>query len=186
VEMKKCGFYDGDLSGTLDMNLRDNPAGYTLDLNLAKVNFNKFMVRTWHYPKSTGDLAVQAHLTGAIGDMETMTGGGEVKIENGDITPIQLIGALTPLIPGFTVADAAHGHFTAAKGVLHTDDMNISSELFALIGNGSYNFITDKLDLNMRVNANAIFGIPLYPLSKIFEFHADGTMKEPNWESKNF
>ena len=37
--------------------------------------------------------------------------------------------------------------------------MNISSETFALIGNGNYNFITDKLDLNMRVNANALFGI---------------------------
>jgi hypothetical protein len=93
---------------------------------------------------------------------------------------------LTPLIPGFSVADAAHGHFTAAKGVIHTEDMNISSEIFALIGNGNYNFITDRLNLDMRVNANAIFGIPLYPLSKIFEFHADGTMKNPDWQSKNF
>jgi hypothetical protein len=168
------------------MDLRSNPADYTLDLNLTKVNFKKFMTRTWHYEKSSGDLTASAHLTGAIGDMETMTGGGEVKIDNGDITQIPFLGALTPLIPGFSVADAAHGHFTAAKGVLHTDDMNISSELFALIGNGSYNFITDKLDLNMRVNANAIFGIPLYPLSKIFEFHADGTMDHPNWQSKNF
>ena len=118
--------------------------------------------------------------------METMTGGGEVKIDNGDITAIPFLGALTPLIPGFSVADAAHGHFTVAKGVIHTEDMNISSEFFALIGNGSYNFITDKMNLDMRVNANALFGIPLYPLSKIFEFHAAGTMKNPDWESKNF
>jgi hypothetical protein len=186
VNMKQCGFYDGNLAGTIDLDLRSSPADYTLDLNLAKVNFKKFMTRTWRYEKSSGDLTAQAHLTGAIGDMSTMTGGGEVKIDNGDITQIPFLGALTPLIPGFSVADAAHGHFTAARGVLHTDDMNISSELFALIGHGGYNFITDKLDLNMRVNANAIFGIPLYPLSKIFEFHADGSMKEPNWQSKNF
>ncbi len=63
-----------------------NPAGYTLDLNLAKVNFKKFMTRTWHYEKSSGELTAQAHLTGAMGAMETMTGGGEVKIDNGDIT----------------------------------------------------------------------------------------------------
>jgi hypothetical protein len=186
VEMKQCGFYDGNLSGTLDMDLRANPAAYTLDLNLTKVNFKKFMMRTWHYDKSTGDLTASAHLTGAIGKIETMSGSGDVKIDNGDITPIQLIGSLTPLIPGFTVADAAHGHFTVAKGAIHTDDMNISSELFALIGNGNYNFSIDKLDLNMRVNANAIFGIPLYPISKIFEFHADGTMKNPDWQAKNF
>ncbi|HEY0257143.1 MAG TPA: AsmA-like C-terminal region-containing protein [Candidatus Methylacidiphilales bacterium] len=186
VNMKKCGFYDGDLSGVLDMDLRGNPASYTMDLNLAKVNFQKFMVRTWHYEKSTGVLNVQAHLTGDIGHMETMAGSGEVKIDSGDITAIPFLGTLTPLIPGFSVADAAHGHFTVTKGVIHTEDMNISSELFALIGNGNYDFITDRLNLDMRVNANAIFGIPLYPLSKIFEFHANGTIKEPNWESKNF
>jgi len=186
VNMKQCGFYDGNLSGIIDMDLRENPAAYTLDLNLAKVNFKKFMVRTWHYDKSSGELTVQSHLTGEIGRMETMTGGGEVKIENGDITKIYLLGGLTPLIPGFSVADAAHGHFTVAKGVIHTEDMNISSELFALIGNGSYNFMTDRLNLDMRVNANAIFGIPLYPLSKIFEFHADGTMQNADWQSKNF
>jgi hypothetical protein len=186
VNMHKCGFYDGDLSGVIDMDLRENPAAYTLELNLGKVNFKKFMVRTWHYDKSAGELTVQSHLTGSIGKMETMTGGGEVKIDNGDITQIPFLGALTPQIPGFSVADAAHGHFTAAKGVIHTEDMNISSEIFALIGNGSYNFMTDRLNLDMRVTANAIFGIPLYPLSKIFEFHANGTMKNPNWQSKNF
>jgi len=186
VNMKQCGFYDGSLTGVLDMDLRNNPADYVMDLNLTKVDFKKFMTRTWHYDKSSGELTAQAHLTGEMGRMETMAGSGEVRIENGDITSIPFLGALTPLIPGFSVADAAHGDFTVAKGVIHTENMNISSEIFALIGNGSYNFITDKLSLDMRVNANAIFGIPLYPLSKIFEFHADGTMKEPDWQSKNF
>jgi hypothetical protein len=186
VNMKQCGFYDGSLSGTLDMNLRENPAEYMLDINLAKVNFQKFMNRTWHYDKSSGDMTTSGHFTGSIGAMQTMNGNGEVKISDGDITSIPFLGTLTPLIPGFTVADAAHGTFTVNKGVIHTDDMHISSEFFALIGNGNYNFITDKMDLNMRANANAILGIAFYPISKIFEFHADGSMKDPNWQSKNF
>ena len=64
--------------------------------------------------------------------------------------------------------------------------MSISSEIFALIGNGTYNFMTDRMNLDMRVSPLALFGIPFYPLSKIFEFHADGTMDKPNWQSKNF
>ncbi len=103
VNMKQCGFYDGNLAGVLDMDLRGNPAAYTLDINLGKVNFKKFMTRTWHYDKSTGELNVQSHLTGNIGKMETMAGSGEVKIDNGDITAIPFLGTLTPLIPGFTV-----------------------------------------------------------------------------------
>lgn len=187
VNMKKAGFYDGDLSGVMDLDLRQNPSAYTLDMNLTKVNFKKFMVRTWKYEKSSGNLTANTKLAGSIGKMETLTGSGEVKIDDGDITAIPFLGTLTPLIPGFSVADSAHGHFTITKGgIIHTEDMNISSEFFALIGNGSYNYIADKLNLDMRVNANAIFGIPLYPLSKIFEFHAAGTMKNPNWESKNF
>ena len=188
VNMKQSGFYDGSLTGLIDMDLRESPAAYTLDLNLNKVNFKKFMVRVYGYDKSTGQLNVtQTHLTGLIGKMETMAGKGEVKIENGDITQIPFLGSLTPLIPGFSIADAAHGNFTVAKGLVHTDDMNISSETAALIGNGSYNFITDNLDLDMRVNVtNAVFGILLYPISKIFEFHGNGPMKNPKWVPKNF
>ena len=28
VDMKRCGFYGGSLTGTLDMDLRQKPAGY--------------------------------------------------------------------------------------------------------------------------------------------------------------
>lgn len=186
VNMRQCGFYDGGLVGLLDMDLRESPAAYKLDLNLNKVNFKKFMIRVFQYDKSTGSLNVQSHFTGMIGKMETMTGGGEVKIENGDITQIPFLGSLTPLIPGFSAADAAHGHFTVGKGLIHTDDMSISSETLALIGNGNYNFIADKVDLDMRVNANAVFGILLYPISKIFEYHGTGKMKNVTWTPKNF
>jgi hypothetical protein len=186
VNMHQCGFYDGSLTGTLALDLRPVPAAYTLDLNLAKVDFKKFMVRVFNYEKSTGLLTTQGHFTGSIGKMETLGGGGEVKIDDGDITQIPFLGSLTPLIPGLSAADAAHGHFTAAKGIIHTDDLNISSETFALIGNGNYNFINDQVSLDMRVNANAVFGILLYPISKIFEYHGSGPMKNTTWEPKNF
>jgi hypothetical protein len=187
VNMKQCGFYDGSLTGTLDMDLRQTPAAYVTDMNLAKVDFQKFMTRTFSYSKSTGSLTSKVHFTGTLGRMETLNGGGEVNVVDGDITGIPLLGSLTPLIPGFSTADEAHGHFTADKGFIHTDDLNISSLTLALIGDGSYNFIADKLDLDMRVNTNVpLFGIVLYPVSKIFEFHASGTMKNPQWAAKNF
>lgn len=186
VNMKQCGFYDGSLTGTMDMDLRESPASYVLDFNLGRVDFKKFMVRTYGYSKSGGKLNVTSHLTGAIGKMETMSGSGEVKIEDGDIMQIPFLGSLTPMIPGLSIADAAHGSFTVAKGVVHTDDLHISSEATALIGNGSYNFVTDNLDLNIRVNGNLIFGVLLYPISKIMEYHGSGKMKDPKWEPRNF
>jgi uncharacterized protein YhdP len=185
VNMKQCGFYDGSLTGTLDLDLRQNPSAYVMDLNLGKVNFQKFMVRVFNYEKSTGELTGSVHFTGTIGNLASMDGGGEVKIENGDIAQIPFLGALTPMIPGFSIADAAHGHFTIARGLIHTDDLHISSETLALIGNGNYDFVTDQLDLDMRVNANGPAAILLFPISKIFEFHGSGRMKDVKWEPKN-
>ena len=54
VNMKQCGFYEGALGGTLDMDLRQNPAAYVLDINLARVNFKKFMVRVFKLWKVDG------------------------------------------------------------------------------------------------------------------------------------
>ena len=185
VDMKQCGFYGGSLTGTLDLDLRQNPSAYVMDLNLAKVDFLKFMVRVFNYGKSTGELTGKAHLTGKIGNMATMDGSGEVKIENGNIAQIPFLGSLTPLIPLLSAADAAHAPFTVNKGVIHTEDLHISSETLALIGYGNYNFVSDETDLNMRVNANGPAAILLFPLSKIFEFHGAGHMKEVKWSPKN-
>jgi hypothetical protein len=185
VDMKQCGFYDGSLTGTLDLDLKENPAAYVMDLHLGKVNFKKFMVRVFNYAKSTGQMTAGGKFTGTIGKMETLDGTGDVKIENGDIAQIPFLGSLTPLIPLLSAADAAHAPFTASHGSIHTDDLHISSETLALIGNGNYNYMSDKLDLDMRVNANGPAAILLYPFSKIFEFHGSGPMKNVKWEPKN-
>jgi hypothetical protein len=186
VNMKQCGFYDGTLTGVLDMDLRQTPAAYTLDLDLSKVNFKKFMVVSFGYSRSTGEAtAKKVHLTGTIGEMQTLDGGGELKIENGDIAQIPFLGSLTPLIPLLSDADAAHSDFTIARGVIHTDDLHISSETLALIGNGDYDFMKDQSNLNMRVNANGPAAILLFPLSKIFEYHGTGPMKNVTWAPKN-
>jgi hypothetical protein len=187
VHMKESGFYGGVLSGTLDLDLRPTPADYDVDMKLDKVDFQKFMTRTFNHEKSTGSLDAQGHFTGTLGVMQSMSGKGKADVTDGDITGIQLLGSLTPLIPGFTAADEAHGQFTISDGFIRTDDLNISSETLALIGNGNYNFIADKLDLDMRVNTRVmLFAILTYPVSKIFEFHANGTMKDPQWAARNF
>ncbi len=187
VNMKQCGFYGGSLTGVLNLDLRSTPADYDVDLNLAKVDFQRFMVRSFNYGKSTGVLDAHGHFAGSLGSLASMNGQGNAVVGDGDITGIPLLGSLTPLIPGFSAADAAHGNFTIANGFIRTDDLNITSETLALIGEGNYNFIADKLDLNMRVNTRVmLFAILTYPVSKIFEFHASGTMKDPQWAARNF
>jgi len=187
VNMKQCGFYGGGLNGVIDLDLRGSPASYVMDLNLTKVDFLKFMVRSFNYGKSTGVLNAGGHFAGKLGVMTSMTGKGEAHVDDGDITQIPLLGGLTPLIPGFSAADAAHGDFTIGDGYIRTDNLEISSETLALLGSGNYNFTEDKLDLNMRVNTRVpLVNMLTYVASKIFEFHASGTMKDPQWAARNF
>ena len=187
VNMKQSGFYGGSVNGIINLDLRANPTNYAVDLTLAKVDFQKFMLRTFNYGKSTGTLNAQGHFAGALGVMTSLSGKGDVHVDDGDITSIPLLGSLTPLIPGLSAADEAHGNYTIAGGVIHTDDLTISSETLALLGNGNYNFIADKLDLNMRVNTRVpLVNLITYAVSKIFEFHASGTMKDPQWAARNF
>jgi hypothetical protein len=187
VNMKQAGFYGGDLSGVIDLDLRGSPAAYVMDLNLARIDFLKFMVRSFNYPKSTGVLNAQGHFAGKLGVMTSMVGKGSAHVDDGDITSIPLLGSLTPLIPGLLAADAAHGDFAISDGFIRTDNLEITSETMALLGSGNYNFVNDKLDLNMRVNTRVpLVNMITYVASKIFEFHASGTMKDPQWAARNF
>jgi hypothetical protein len=187
VNMKRSGFYGGSLSGVLNLDLRPTPANYDVDMSLAKVDFQKFMLRSFNYGKSTGTLDATGHFGGTLGVTSSMMGKGTANVGDGDITSIPLLGSLTPYVPGLSAADEAHGSFTIANGLIHTDDLEISSETLALLGNGNYNFIADKLDLNMRVNTRVpLVNMITYVASKIFEFHASGTMKNPQWAARNF
>jgi uncharacterized protein involved in outer membrane biogenesis len=187
VSMKPTGFYAGTLSGVLNLDLRATPANYDVDMSLTKVDFQKFMLRSFNYGKSTGTLNATGRFAGVLGVTTSMTGKGTVHVDDGDITSIPLLGSLTPFIPGLSAADAAHGDFSIASGVIHTDDLEITSETLALLGNGNYNFVNDKLDLNMRVNTRVpLVNLVTYVASKIFEFHASGTMKDPQWAPANF
>jgi uncharacterized protein involved in outer membrane biogenesis len=187
VNMKQSGFYGGSLTGVLNLDLRPTPANYDVDMTLAKVDFQKFMLRSFNYGKSTGTLDASGRFSGSLGVMTSLTGKGTANVDDGDITSIPLLGSLTPFIPGLSAADEAHGGFTIANGLIHTDDLEISSETLALLGNGNYNFVTDRLDLNMRVNTRVpLVNMLTYVASKIFEFHANGTMKDPQWAARNF
>jgi hypothetical protein len=50
--------------------------------------------------------------------------------------------------------------------------------------NRGLNFLDDKIDFNIRLNAQGIPGVLLFPVSKLFEYASDGSLSKPVWRPK--
>jgi hypothetical protein len=54
-----------------------------------------------------------------------------------------------------------------------------------MLGHGDIHFLDDKLDFNIRMNANGP-GVLLTPMYKLFEYTGEGSLKHPDWHPTRF
>lgn len=190
VKIIQSDFMDGTLNGILGIDLVKEPA-YDTTIILTNTNFDKIMQTLYKHEGSSGTLNGHAHLTGTLGKMQTMKGSGDLSITEGYLFSIPFLGELSKLlnsvIPNFGYAKTkdAHCSFDIADGFLNTQDLEIDSATFAVIGKGRHNFVNDDLDMDMRVNMRGLPGLLTFPFSKLFEYHGSGSLKAPKWELKN-
>jgi hypothetical protein len=122
--------------------------------------------------------------------MASITGWGSMNVRKGVLYPIPFLGGLSDvlnsIIPnlGHSEASDADATYEFKGGKIHIDDVDIHSTGFAMIGSGEYDYMDDEVDMNMRVNVRGIFGVALYPLSKLFEYRGTGSLKDTKWEPK--
>ena len=86
----------------------------------------------------------------------------------------------------YQTAKLATVDFKVADQKISTDNLEIEGSGFSLFGAGDIFFVTDKMDMSVRINAHGIPGIVLFPVSKLFEFKLKGTTKNPVWYPVNF
>src|SRR6266853_1111924 len=94
---------------------------------------------------------------------------------------------LNHIVPGmgYSIAREANTKFKINDGIIHTDDFNVSGQLFSVIGHGDVHFLDDKIDLDVRISAKGP-GVVLTPVYKLFEYKAEGSLKKPDWHPKIF
>jgi hypothetical protein len=137
-------------------------------------------------------LDLSSNFTGQLGNLDTMKGEGEITIKDGYILSIPFLGGLSEMlssvIPNFAMAKAgkAHSTYTLDQGRILSKDVEISSAIFTVIGEGNYDYVRDNLNMDMRVNAKGVAGILLFPVSKLFEYKGSGSLKKPVWQPKVF
>lgn len=187
---KSAELFDGKFGLVFTMDMKHADPEFQTSITYSESSFQQFMKIFYNYDNAKGSMSGRLGLSGTLGKTETFKGDGQISIRDGYILSIPFMGGLSDLlgvmIPnfGYAKADRAGMNFLLNNGKLTTEDLEVSSTAFSLIGNGGYDFAKDDLDLNTRVNIKGVVGLLLFPVSKLFEYHGSGSMKEPKWSPK--
>src|SRR5439155_23618844 len=105
-------------------------------------------------------------------DARKMHGTGKVGVTNGAVFAIPVLGPiseiLTHIVPGvgYSIARDAGAKFTMRDGIIHTEDFNVSGQLFSMRRRGDTHVLDDKINLDVRISAKGP-GIVLTPVYKL-------------------
>ena len=187
----KGRLFSGDLAGSADISLAKTDRHYTAKIEVEKANFPRLTDLYFKYKTSQGDLSGRFDFTGVGSDSRLLKGEGLVKVTDGNVFAIPIFGPLSELVSkmfagvGYSVAREATAPFTISQGVVHTDKLRVSGKLFAMLGHGDVDFLRNKLDFDIRIDA-AGAGAVLTPIYNLFEYHGEGTLTKPIWRLKRF
>ncbi|CAN5396383.1 hypothetical protein BH20VER3_BH20VER3_04080 [soil metagenome] len=182
--------FSGDLRGNADISLAKNDRGYTAKIEAEKVDFPKVTDLYFKYKTSEGDLSGSFDFSGVGSDAKALQGQGRVKVTDGNVFAIPIFGPLSELISrifsgaGYSVAHEASAPFSIKEGVIHTEKLRVSGKLFAMVGHGDVDFLQNKLDFDIRIDAHGA-GAVLTPLYQLFEYHGGGSLTKPVWRPKH-
>lgn len=167
----------------------DDPT-FGADVEIRKVDFAKLTKLYFDYDDSQGTFSGKYSFKARTGQEEKMKGNGSIKVENGHVLAIPVLGPLSDIISkvipgaGYQTAREATADFTIADEKINTKNLAIEGAGFSLYGYGDIYFMKDKMDLSMRLNARGIPGIVLFPVSKLFEYVSTGSVSNPEWRPK--
>ena len=187
----KGTLFSGNLSGNADISLAKNDRHYTAKLMVEKADFPTLTDLYFKYESAKGKLSGNFDFAGVGSDSKFLQGEGKVEVTDGNVFAIPVFGPLSELVSkmfagaGYSVAHEASAPFSIKNGVIHTDKLRVSGKLFAMVGHGDVDFLRNKLDFDIRIDANGP-GAVLTPLYQLFEYHGGGSLTKPVWRPKRF
>lgn len=143
--------------------------------------------------KTLGDISGYLDFTALGASAASITGTGRIIIRDGDIFAIPLLGPLSKLVSTllpvgnliYSVAREATANLVVEKGTARTDKFEAQTSTFKLLVSGLVDFMNDRVDMTARLNLRGAPGLLLFPVSKLFEYEALGTLGEPGWQPKH-
>ena len=186
----RAELFGGRLTGDADISILKAKPGHTASIQLAGVNFAKLSKLYFDYDDSEGKLDGTYSFSGKGDEARTMRGEGEVTLTDGNVFAIPFLGPfseiLNKIVPGmgYNRADKASMSFGITDGIITTKNFLITGKGFSMIGGGRIWFLDDKMDFDIRINAQGLPGVLFFPVSKLLEYRAASKFSKPEWRPR--
>jgi hypothetical protein len=190
INIPTSRLFGGDVALKAAVSVAPGDSRYGASVHLEDVDFKDVTKLYFDYEESSGKLTADYAFRAVGGNDRAMTGKGNLLIKDGNVLAMPVLGPLSLLlgevIPGFGYQSAreATADFTVENGAITTRDLLIKGKGFSMIGNGSIFYLDDRMNMNIRLNAQGLPGVVLFPVSKIFEYESVGSAKNPKWRPK--
>jgi hypothetical protein len=186
----RAEIFDGVIKGTADISIVKAKPGHVAELRFIDVNFEKLTKLYFDYNDSKGKMNGVYSFNGKGDDGRTMKGEGKLEITDGNVFAIPFLGpfsdVLNKIVPGlgYNRARKASLTFAIADGIMSTGNLEIEGKGFSMFGNGRIWFLEDRMDFDMRLNAQGLPGVFLLPVSELLEYRSVSKFSEPDWKAK--
>ena len=190
INIPRAQLFGGNVSIQANASIAPNNSRYDADVHLDDVDFKSVTKLYFDYTTSEGKLSGNYHFSTLAKDDDAMTGRGHLLIKNGNVLAMPIFGPLSVLMNdiypglGYQAARQATDDFTVQHGIIHTKNLSIQSAEFSMIGSGDIFYLKDHINMDMRLNIKGLPGLVLFPVSKLFEYVWDGSIKTPMWKPK--
>ena len=183
--------FDGRMAASLDFPDQAK-GGHSATVSLDRVDFSRVTALFGSKDETGGFLSGRFSWQTPDGNGTSIEGSGAAGLEEGNIFALPLLGPLSTvisaLLPGdriaYSVARKATCTFVVSRGRVTMNDFEAATRTFRLLVDGTVDIVRDSVDLNARVNLRGAPGLLLYPVSKLFEYRAGGSISDPGWRPR--
>lgn len=180
----------GEVEVKADVSIDPENPVFGAKVQLQRVDFAKLTKLYFDYDDSQGVGSGDFQFKARFGQEEKLRGTGSLRVEDGRVFAIPILGPLSEIInkiipgAGLHTAKLATADFQVADKKISSDNLSIQGAGFSMIGNGDIFFTADRMDMSVRINARGLPGIVLFPVSKLFEYVSTGSLSDPEWRPK--
>jgi hypothetical protein len=190
ARVSRARLLGGEVRVDADVSLDRSSPTLSAAIEGSGVDFAGLTKLYFGYEGSKGMASGAYKFDALLGRESDMEGSGWVRVENGNVFAIPLLGPfseiLDKLLPGsgYETARLASADFRIAQRKVTTDNLEIEGSGFSMYGEGSVGFPRGEMDMAIRLNARGLPGIVLFPVSKLFEYVSTGSFSDPQWRPK--
>lgn len=188
IQNLRGDMFGGSWRGETDIPINKPGSDYTAWLETDGADFKSITKLYFGYTESEGRIAGRYEWKGRSDEAASLEGRGRMKVDQGNVFAIPFLGPLSPLLSkaapglGYNTAHEASATFTTKAGRIETKDFVVKGRGFSMIGGGWVSYLGDeKMDFRIRINAQGLPGVVLYPVSKLFEYGTQGPFSNPKW-----